>query len=134
MTPPMIVTVDGDGGWTGDVKPSSEWRMHFDIYRNRPEAHAVVHVHSTCATFDTSELSTAMTTALDGRRACLLANHGQIAFGPTVEKAYRLTVDVETLARQYAVTRRFGTPVLIEPDEMDRVLGLFKTYGVQKKT
>ncbi len=31
MTHPMIVAVDGDGGWAGDVKPSSEWRMHLDI-------------------------------------------------------------------------------------------------------
>jgi len=34
----------------GQLKPSSEWRFHRDIYASRPDAHAVVHVHSPCAT------------------------------------------------------------------------------------
>ena len=163
MTPQMIVAVDHDGGWTGAFKPSSEWRMHLDIYRDRPEAQAVVHVHSTYATalsclregipafhymigvaggndircapyatFGTAELSAAMTAALENRRACLLANHGQIAFGATIEKALGLAVEVEALARQYAVARSLGSPAMIEPREMDRILELFKTYGASQ--
>lgn len=50
LTPKMIVQMDLDGGYFGDLKPSSEWRMHFDIYRTRPEAQAVVHTHSNYAT------------------------------------------------------------------------------------
>jgi ribulose-5-phosphate 4-epimerase/fuculose-1-phosphate aldolase len=34
----------------GPLLPSSEWRMHFDIYRSRPEAMAVVHAHPTYCT------------------------------------------------------------------------------------
>lgn len=41
-----IVAVDLDGGWSGPLKPSSEWEMHAAIYRAKPEAAAVVHTHS----------------------------------------------------------------------------------------
>jgi L-fuculose-phosphate aldolase len=40
----------GDGGWKGPAKPSSEWRMHRDIYRARPEVGAIVHAHPPHAT------------------------------------------------------------------------------------
>ena len=44
-----IVYVGMDGAWKGGLQPSSEWRMHLDIYAARPEAGAVVHAHSTFA-------------------------------------------------------------------------------------
>jgi L-fuculose-phosphate aldolase len=158
--PTQIVFVAEDGSWSGDWKPSSEWRMHRDIYRARPEAQAVVHVHSTCATalsclrrgipafhymvavaggrdircadyatFGTQELSDAMIAALDGRRACLLANHGQIAFGPSLAKALWLAGEVETLARQLVAAETLGPPVVLSEEEMDRVMALFRDYG-----
>ncbi|TVQ29785.1 MAG: class II aldolase [Geminicoccaceae bacterium] len=50
MQPEQIVAMDLDGGYWGESLPSSEWRMHQDIYRERAEAQAVVHTHSTYAT------------------------------------------------------------------------------------
>ncbi len=50
MAPGQIVTMDLDGGYWGKWLPSSEWRMHHDIYRDRPEAGAVVHTHAAHAT------------------------------------------------------------------------------------
>ncbi len=50
MRPEQVVAMDLDGGYWGDMLPSSEWRMHLDIFRHRPEAEAVVHTHSTYAT------------------------------------------------------------------------------------
>ncbi|WP_334157835.1 class II aldolase/adducin family protein [Oryzomicrobium sp.] len=38
-----------DGTVRGRRKPSSEWRLHRDLYAARPEAHAVLHAHSTAA-------------------------------------------------------------------------------------
>ncbi len=50
MTPEQIVEMDLGGGYFGDFLPSSEWRMHYDIYLNKPEAGAVVHTHATYCT------------------------------------------------------------------------------------
>lgn len=48
--PKQIVAMDLEGGYHGDWLPSSEWRMHLDIYKARPEAQAVVHTHAVHAT------------------------------------------------------------------------------------
>lgn len=45
LEPDDIVFVHGDGNSTGRCRPSSEWRFHLDIYRNRPDARAVLHAH-----------------------------------------------------------------------------------------
>lgn len=45
-----IVYVGLDGRSDGPLEPSSEWRMHRDIYAQRDEAGAVLHAHSTFAT------------------------------------------------------------------------------------
>lgn len=53
LTPEMIVSVplEGDGSdWSGPLKPSTEWRFHRDILRERPDAGAVVHAHPIFAT------------------------------------------------------------------------------------
>ncbi|GAB5471615.1 MAG: L-fuculose-phosphate aldolase [Rhodospirillales bacterium] len=50
MTPAQVVALDDAGRYGGRWRPSSEWQMHRDIYRARPEAVAVVHSHATYAT------------------------------------------------------------------------------------
>jgi L-fuculose-phosphate aldolase len=45
LQPDLIVAMDLDGGWSGDVKPSSEWALHAAIYKTRPDVHAVMHAH-----------------------------------------------------------------------------------------
>jgi len=45
-----IARVADDGAARGPLAPSTEWRIHRDIYRSRPDAGAVVHTHSTFAT------------------------------------------------------------------------------------
>jgi len=81
------------------------------------------------ATFGTQELSDAAVTALDGRRACLLANHGVVALGATLGEAVELAEKVEALARMYWQALQAGEPALLDEVEMSRVLERFKTYG-----
>lgn len=53
LTPEMIASMPFDaeyGTWEGPLKPSTEWRFHFDILKNRTDMTAVVHVHPTYCT------------------------------------------------------------------------------------
>lgn len=50
MTPDQIVFMTMDGSHAPDQKPSSEWRIHLDILKARPEINAVVHAHPTYCT------------------------------------------------------------------------------------
>ncbi|BCX17153.1 MAG: fructose-bisphosphate aldolase [Geminicoccaceae bacterium] len=84
------------------------------------------------ATFGTQELSDAALAALEGRAACLLANHGVIATGPTLERALWLAQEVEVLARQTAIALQIGTPVILDDAEIARVVEKFKSYGPKR--
>jgi len=81
------------------------------------------------ATFGTQELSDHAVAALAGRRACLLANHGMIALGASVDAALALAVEVETLAEMYWRALQIGEPVPLSDAEMDVVMEKFRTYG-----
>jgi L-fuculose-phosphate aldolase len=81
------------------------------------------------ATFGTQALSDNALAAIAGRRACLLANHGMIAVGASLEAALALAVEVEALAEQYWCALQIGEPNLLCEDEMQRVLENFRTYG-----
>lgn len=81
------------------------------------------------ATFGTQALSDHALRALESRNACLLANHGMIAVGPTLVAALALAVEVEGLAEQYWRALQIGEPTLLSETEMAVVLEKFRTYG-----
>jgi L-fuculose-phosphate aldolase len=86
------------------------------------------------ATFGSPELSAnALAAMAGGRRACLLANHGQLAWGSDLDAALDLAREVEALADQFARTLMLGPPVLLSDAEMARVLEKFRTYGQQPR-
>lgn len=162
MKPHDVVEMDMEGGYYGDILPSVEWRMHRDILLKRPDANAVLHVHSTYASalaclrkdipafhymigvtggnslrvadyaqYGTEELSVNMLKAMEGRSACLLANHGQIVFAQDLEKALWLGVEIEALCHQYWAASVMGKPVIVDDAEMASVLRRFPSYGKQ---
>jgi L-fuculose-phosphate aldolase len=81
------------------------------------------------ATFGTQQLSNHALSALDRRKACLLANHGMIALGESLAGALALAVEVEALAEQYWRALQIAPPNLLSDAEMDLVLQKFATYG-----
>lgn len=83
------------------------------------------------ATFGTQELSNAAIDALEGRMACLLAQHGQISLGKNVDGALAMAIEVESLAKIYINACVLGEPPVLPDSEMDRVLEQMKrmSYG-----
>jgi len=80
-------------------------------------------------TFGTQELSDAALAALQGRRACLLANHGVIALGAELHAALELAAQVESLAAQYCMALLLGNVRLLTDEQMQVVLEKFRSYG-----
>lgn len=83
------------------------------------------------ATFGTQALSDLALSALSGRKACLLAQHGLIACGASLKEALALAVEVEILAQMYWQTLQIGEPPVLSGNEMAHILEKFKTYGDQ---
>jgi L-fuculose-phosphate aldolase len=165
LVPDDVVYIDLDGNCRGRRRPSSEWRMHRDIYAAKPEVEGVVHGHppfsvalaalqmpippyhymvakaggrdipcAPYATYGTQQLSDHALAALQARKACLLANHGMIAVGASLDSAMALAVEVEELAEGYWRALQVGQPVLLDDDEIARVLEKFSTYGEHAQT
>jgi L-fuculose-phosphate aldolase len=81
------------------------------------------------ATFGTQALSDHAVAALEGRRACLLAHHGVIACGDSLDQALALAIEIEHLARVYLAALAIGEPPQLDAAEMERVLEKFQHYG-----
>jgi L-fuculose-phosphate aldolase len=80
------------------------------------------------ATFGTQALSDHVLAAMTDRRACLMAHHGMLAIGASLDAALALSIELEWLARTYAQTLQLGGPALLSAQEMDRVLEKFSSY------
>ena len=80
------------------------------------------------ATFGTKELSQNMLSALEKRKACLMSNHGQVAFGKNLEEAFELAQEVENICHQYINTIKIGKPKILSFEEMNKILEKTKSY------
>ena len=78
--------------------------------------------------FGTEMLADSVIEALDGRSAALLANHGQVTVGTSLDAAFHLAVEVESLADQYLRARTVGEPRRLTARQMREVLGHFVHY------
>ncbi|WP_320040251.1 L-fuculose-phosphate aldolase [uncultured Desulfobacter sp.] len=146
----------------GDTKPSSELGFHLSLYHQRKDIQAVVHTHSpyavtmAClgweipavhylvgfagkkvplapyATFGTPELAEIVAEYIGDYNAMLLANHGLVAVGKSMDSAFAVAEEIEFVARIYYQTKNIGNPVILKDEEMETVLEKFKTYGQKK--
>jgi L-fuculose-phosphate aldolase len=141
------------------LAPTSEMPTHLAVY-HATDARAVVHTHSPAATavstlvdelplihynvaifggpvrvapyatYGTADLATNVERALAGRTGCLLGNHGAIAVGDSLAKAYERARQLEWLCDVWLRARAAGEPRLLAPDEIERVVERLKSYGV----
>jgi len=80
------------------------------------------------ATFGTKELSQNIIKALEKRKACLMSNHGQVAFGQNLKQAFELAEEVENICHQYINTIKLGEPKILSFAEMQKILEKIKSY------
>jgi L-fuculose-phosphate aldolase len=84
-------------------------------------------------TFGTPALAAHTAAALEGRTACLLANHGMVVLGRTRQEAFSHALLLEQLCRQYLLARSAGTPRLLTAAEMIAAKERFRTYGPRSR-
>ena len=80
------------------------------------------------ATFGTKELSQNIIKALKNRSACLMSNHGQVAFGKNLDTAFELAQEIENICHQYTIALKLGNPKILSFAEMKKVLDKAKNY------
>lgn len=157
-----VVVVDLAGETVeGDLKPSSELPLHLAVYA-ATDAGAITHNHAPASTamglvvdevpashyysamfggvvrvapyalFGTDELAANVASALDGRSGALMANHGAITIGPTLDKALSLLPYLEYICEIQLRAMATGAPVkVLAPDVLDQALSSFSGYGQQ---
>ncbi|WP_036728170.1 L-fuculose-phosphate aldolase [Peptoniphilus mikwangii] len=142
----------------GNLKPSSEWQMHLIYYNNREDVDAIVHTHSkyataiSCmgetlqpvhylialagfdvkcakyATYGSVELAKNALEATEDRNAVLLANHGLIALGSSIEEAFSTAEHLEYVSELYYLTKLIGGGNLLTKEQLEEVMKKFKSY------
>ncbi|MDX1873014.1 class II aldolase/adducin family protein [Mycolicibacterium sp. 120266] len=147
----IVVDLDGSVV-DGELVPTSELQLHLDIYRHHPQTGAVVHTHAPKSTavacvldelpvlhyqqlllggatkvapfhpFGSRELADAVSTALAGRNAALMANHGAVTHGPTLTQAVEHTLLLEWACAVYLDARALGTPRILSADQQSAVI------------
>ncbi|MFE9889769.1 class II aldolase/adducin family protein [Streptomyces scopuliridis] len=161
LTSEDTVAVDLDGRQVlGDFTPTSELPLHLAVYRNT-SATAVVHTHAVHATavstlvpelplihymaaahggavrvapyalYGSDELAAHMLHALRDRNACLLQNHGTVAYGDSLAQAYDRTAQLEWMCRLWLTASSLPgrTPTLLTEAQLDEVGQKLKGYG-----
>ncbi|MFJ9562164.1 class II aldolase/adducin family protein [Streptomyces fuscichromogenes] len=164
LTAGQVTVVDLDGKvLAGTLQPTSELDLHLGVYR-RYGAGAVVHTHApmatalSCvldelpcihyqllalggtvrvapyATFGTPELAESVLAALDGRSAALLANHGSVTVGPTLDKAVENALLLEWACGVYQHAAALGTPRVLDEQQQLAVIeaAIARNYGTTR--
>lgn len=159
-----VVSPDGDV-LDGALVPTSELDLHLGVYAGS-DAGAVVHTHApyctaiACvltelpvlhyqqlllggevrvapyATFGTPELAAGVLAALDGRQAALMANHGAVTVGGTLDQAVEHALLLEWLAALHHRASALGTPRVLTAEQQADVItqALQRSYGTTQES
>ena len=158
----IVATMDGKQV-EGDGRLSTEWLVQQQIYQNRPEINAVVHTHSIFAitlstlrrevppanftlcqvggnvrctelhNYTSQALADDVLEKLKDRYAVLMGNHGLVACGPTLKRAFDLAEEIEAGCEVYWRACCIGTPVCLSEEQKAEQLGeLAKYFKIQR--
>lgn len=125
--------------YKGNIKPSTEFRMHAEIFKKRAKINAVIHTHPPSASTvaaarrevppvlddmaqiigptvrvadyarsRTKKINKVALKALQGRMACLLANHGAVCLGRDLEEAFVVSQVLEKACRTFIEAEFLG--------------------------
>ena len=160
-----VVSPDGEVV-EGRLRPTSELELHLAAYAAAPAAGAVVHTHApdstavACvldelpvlhyqqlllggpvrvapyATFGSPELATSVADALRDRQAALMANHGSVAVGATLDQAVEHALLLEWLAALHHRAAALGTPRVLTEAQQAAVIeaAVARNYGTTQET
>ena len=149
----------------GHLQPTSEIELHLGIYAEH-DAQAVVHTHApeatalSCvldelpcihyqqlllggavrvapyATFGSPQLAASVVTALAGRSAALMASHGSVTTGATLDKAVENALLLEWLCLVYRRARALGEPRVLDEEQQAAVVkqAIERKYGTTRPT
>ena len=153
----VILDMDGNLV-EGKHRPSSESGMHLAFYKNRADVSGILHTHSkfataiACmgwelpavhyligmaghrvkctgyATYGSDELAKEALETIGDSNAVLLANHGLIALGEDVDRAFSTAEHLEFVSEVYYLTKTLGTPNILSDENMDEVMKKFGTF------
>ncbi len=82
--------------------------------------------------FGTPELATSVVGTIGKRLACLMANHGQIALGHTLDHAFAVAEEVEEQAAVYYGATLLGSPHVLTESQMADIFRRFEDYGQKR--
>ncbi|HEV3228015.1 MAG TPA: class II aldolase/adducin family protein [Solirubrobacteraceae bacterium] len=164
MTADQVTVVDLDGRvLEGQLAPTTELDLHLGVYR-RYEAGAVVHTHAPMATavacvldelpcvhyqmlllggsvrvapyatFGSAELAASVLDALEGKTAALMANHGALTYGPSLDHALEASELLEWACTVYWRAAMLGSPRVLDADQRQAVIeaAVSKRYGTTR--
>jgi L-fuculose-phosphate aldolase len=113
----LVTKVRGNKVWvSGELEPSSEARLHYNLYQSRPDINCILHAHDFLVVklkkkigdigyvgfkpYGTLELARAVRSAVKNHNYLIQENHGVIALGPDIKSALSLIKYYHAYARK----------------------------------
>ena len=152
-----IVKLDLDGTILGhNQNPSSEYRMHIEVYRKRADVQGIIHTHPPYATAfavaaiplepiiaeavfangeipiapyatpSTEEVPKSISELIKNHDSLLLAHHGLLTVGKDLLDALNRTERVELLAHVTFLAKMLGSAVPLSPERIEELMKLQK--------
>ncbi len=159
----LVVTDINGNVISGKFKPSSERLMHYEIYKKRNDVNAIVHTHASYSSIlsvinedlpvitedvamilghvkvakyaitGSMDLALNVASALDNSNAAIMANHGAVAVGSDMERAYTAAQVLEKSCKIFVFSKIIGKLNVIPEDDVKRLYEISEAYLSQWK-